>query len=177
MHSLLASSTPRSHASTPRASPRATPALCRAPEPGASPRAPLRVPPAPYVRPCRAARSAPQRLEPNAFCSCVAQRPRPMPPARPCRLRAHAACAPACTPMPPERPACAHARLPHAQWAVAHFRFCIFFFSFIFFSSMLLENHPKKYIFVFVFVFHFPVPPNKFIKIYFIPHFFPVYTL
>ena len=119
--------------------------------------------------PCASARA-------RAPSACVSRarlrraRARLRPPARPCRAACPALRASAYAPL---LHACASpCAQPKLKWAVAHFRFCIyiFFFSFIFF--LCYWKITQKYIFAFPFFFHFLVPPNKFIKIYFILFFF-----
>ena len=106
------------------------------------------------------------------------------PSAQPTGLAARLGRAPCRTPVPPiaptpTRPAPAYepralshaphaqpsAQLPYAQWAVAHFRFCILFFFLCFFHFFQPLENTKKYIYLFSFIFQYT---NKFIKIYFI---------
>ena len=92
-------------------------------------RAPCRAPRLPAARPCQPAPKRPRAQPPRAMHRA------PMLPARP-----PAACSRAPTALlrPSAQPS---ARLPYAQWAVAHFRFCIlFFFPFFFHFFQPLEN-------------------------------------
>ena len=118
-------------------------------------RAPCRAPaaccarPASQRLPARPARSVarpptgPRDQHPNAR-----EPPRAHAPSRaPAPARASPACACCARPARPAQPS---VWLPYAQWAVAHFRFCIPFF-FISFSHWKI---PKIYLLIF---FHFPV--------------------
>ena len=126
-----------------------------------------RLPPTPK-RPAPA-RPAPVYPAP-VLPACVLPRPRApaLVPTSACRLRAQLRpCSPSCAlaspaaPLRAQRSAKRSARMPYAQWVVAHFRFCIFFFSFL----STTGKYQKKYIYLFSFIFQYT---NKLIKIYFI---------
>ena len=106
--------------------------------------------------PARPAPRAPATPLPPAACdprpnACLrAPRAQLSPtPVRPLAPLANAVCACYARSVRPAQPS---ARLPYAQWAVAHFRLCIPFFFFHFFQP--LENTKNIYLFIF---FHFPV--------------------
>ena len=141
--------------------------------PGRAPCRALRAPRLPAARPCRPAPARPLRPARRAPAACARMPPLPRAPMPPATARPRAphaptprACARASVHLPPARPtaplraqrsAQRSARLPYAQWAVAHFRFCIFFFSFLSATGKYQKN-------IFIYFLSFSSTPINLLK-------------